>query len=478
MLLRQSATYLAGKLVPAVMTFGLIAVYTRLLSPEDYGVFAFVNATVGLVFSFSAMWLCTSALRLYGTARDKPAVQWSIGAGFAGVCALVFAAALIAAFFVSGRDRILLAIGFMLFVATAWFEINADILTARLKAARCVAMGALRTALGGVLGACLALIGFGVEGILVGTLVGIAVPAILITREQWRGFSLAQANLHTLRKLLVFGMPLSLSYAVNATVYATDRYIVGAFGGAALLGLYAVGFDLADKLVKSVSQPLGTAALPLLIDRLDRDGPEGARAQAAQNLVLLAAIVTPACIGLIAVTPELTQLMLGEAYRDMAREIIPVIALTALLSGLRGQYFDHAFHLGLRTDRHVFVVAFMAALNLAAGIVLIHLIGAKGAAYGTLVAYAGGLAASIFLGRGVFALPAMPGALARIAASTFAMAAAISFLTIKDPLLSLLIKAAGGALIYCVLIVVFDVGGLRGQVLSRFSRGTSAFSTT
>jgi O-antigen/teichoic acid export membrane protein len=477
MLLRQSATYLAGKLIPAVMTFGLIAVYTRLLTPADYGVFAFVNATVGLVFSFSAMWLCTAALRLYGEARDKAAVQWSIAAGFAGVCAIALIAALIAAFLMPAQDRPLLAIGFALFVLTAWFEINADILAARLKAAQCVAMGALRTALGGALGGVLAWLGFGVNGILIGTIIGIAVPAALMTADQWRGFRLSGTHGPTLRKLLLFGMPLSLSYAVGAMVYATDRYIVSGFGGVALLGLYAVGFDLADRLIKSITQPLGTAALPLLINRLDREGPEGARAQARQNLVLLAAIVTPACLGLIAITPELTQLMLGEAYRDMARQIIPVIALTALLSGLRGQYFDHAFHLGMRTDRHVAVVTIMALVNLGAGLLLVHLIGAQGAAYGTLIAYAAGLAASIMLGRSVFALPAMPSALARIGAAALAMAALVSLLTIKDPLASLFIKAGLGALIYGALIVILDIGGLRGHVLARLARASSAFST-
>jgi O-antigen/teichoic acid export membrane protein len=462
MLLRLSATYLAGKLVPAAMTFALLALYTHLLSPADYGDFAFVNATATLVFSLSAMWLCTAAVRLYGRAGDKAAVQWSLGIGFAGVALIVLLGVALATILIQdAQSRALLWLGFLLFLVTAWFELNADMLTASLRAGTCVAMGVIRTALSGALGGVLAYAGFGVEGILTGTVIGIAIPALLMSRAQWRGFRFRPAHPDELRSLLVFGLPLSLSYAVNAVVYSTDRYIVTAFGGAAVLGLYAVGFDLADRVIKSITLPLGTAALPLLVRRYEQDGREGARAQARQNFLLLAGIATPVCLGLIAVTPEFATLMLGEAYRAMAVKIVPIIALTALLGGLRGQYFDHAFHVGLRTRRHVVVVLITAAVNLMAGVLLVQRIGPLGAAYGTLIAFATGLAASIVLGRRAFAMPVPVWSFARILVAALGMMAAVKLISVDNALAGLALKIGLGAIVYAALLLAFDVGGLR-----------------
>src|SRR5262245_28181976 len=142
MLIRLSATYLAGKLIPAVMTFALIAVYTHLLAPADYGVFAFVTATASLVFSLAAMWLCTSAVRLYGAAEATGPVQWSLGVGFTGIALVIFTGVLVAGIVTDDpKQRVFLALGFLLFLVTAWFELNADMLTARLRAGTCVAMG-------------------------------------------------------------------------------------------------------------------------------------------------------------------------------------------------------------------------------------------------------------------------------------------------------------------------------------------------
>ena len=48
MLLRHSALYLLARGVPGLVNFFAIAIYTRMLSPEEYGRYALVVAGVGL----------------------------------------------------------------------------------------------------------------------------------------------------------------------------------------------------------------------------------------------------------------------------------------------------------------------------------------------------------------------------------------------------------------------------------------------
>jgi O-antigen/teichoic acid export membrane protein len=465
MLLRQSAIYLAGRLIPAVIAFGLVALYTRLLGPEAYGTYAFVSATAALGVSLTATWLSVSAMRLYSRTEERRALLWALLVGFLAVLVLT-ALVTVALFFrlETGAQHVLLLLGVVLFVSTAWFELNGDILAARLEATRYLAWSLVRTALSGTVGASLAFAGWGAEGILLGLIAGVAVPGLFIGARLWRDLKLSPAQLPMLRKVLVFGVPLSLSYALGGIVFVTDRFIVTAMQGAAALGLYAVGFDLADRVVKALTQPLGTAALPLVISKLESEGVEAAREQASRNFVLLAGIIIPATAGLIAVTPEVVDIMVGAPYRAMSRAVVPLIAVAALLSGLRASYFDHAFQLGLKTGRHILVVSAMAVTNLAFGIYFARKLGAVGAAYGTLAAYALGLVASIFVGRTAFAMPFPARDLVKIVLATLVMVAALAPIPDFGNFPSLSLKVILGAAIYLCMAVVLGIGDIRQRI--------------
>ena len=122
MLLRQSAIYLVGRLVPAVIAFGLVALYTRLLGPEAYGTYAFVSATAMLGVSLTATWLSVSAIRLYPRAEERAALFWALLMGFLAVLGLgALATAGLFFWMKSGGERLLLLLGFLLFGFTAWF---------------------------------------------------------------------------------------------------------------------------------------------------------------------------------------------------------------------------------------------------------------------------------------------------------------------------------------------------------------------
>ncbi|MBJ7018622.1 oligosaccharide flippase family protein, partial [Vibrio cholerae] len=57
--------YAPVQVFSALSVFALIAVQTRFLSPENYGVLAVAMVVLELVRAFSAQWLNTSMLRLH-----------------------------------------------------------------------------------------------------------------------------------------------------------------------------------------------------------------------------------------------------------------------------------------------------------------------------------------------------------------------------------------------------------------------------
>jgi hypothetical protein len=89
--------------------------------------------------------------------------------------------------------------------------------------------------------------------------------------------------------------------------------------------------------------------------------------------------------------------------------------------------------------------------------------GLTGAMAATVISYALGLAASLALGRGAFALPIPWRTLAEAAAGTALMALVVSRLPALGGAAELALKAGLGGLAYAAVVIALDAGRLRSR---------------
>jgi len=80
-LFKQSGFYLCGRIVPAAIGVGGVAIYTRLLDPASMGAFALLLSTSLLAGAIGFSWLRIAALRVAaGTAGElEPNFSATIG---------------------------------------------------------------------------------------------------------------------------------------------------------------------------------------------------------------------------------------------------------------------------------------------------------------------------------------------------------------------------------------------------------------
>jgi hypothetical protein len=71
-LLKHSALYLFARGLPGLVAFLSIAIYTRLLSPEAYGQYVLVVATVGLCNAIVFHWMRMGLLRFLPAHLEQP----------------------------------------------------------------------------------------------------------------------------------------------------------------------------------------------------------------------------------------------------------------------------------------------------------------------------------------------------------------------------------------------------------------------
>ena len=161
------------------------------------------------------------------------------------------------------------------------------------------------------------------------------------------------------------------------------------------MGLYAVATGIVDRAVTLVFMAVTLGAFPLAIDALERDGVAAARRQLMTNATALLALAVPAVVGIACLARPIADVLVGPDYRAGVVAMMPAIALLSLLRGFTVHYFDHALHLGCRTDLFLFTVGPAAAVSLVLNPLLIPRLGIMGAIHVALTTQALALVSTI-----------------------------------------------------------------------------------
>jgi O-antigen/teichoic acid export membrane protein len=411
MLLRHSAYYLLARGIPGLVNFFALALYTRLLAPEHFGQYALVLAGVGLANVVVFQWLRLVVARFLSGSKDASS-QF-----LAGILAVFLVLALVAAgagvclvFF--WRDPVwqrLVALAVPLLLVQAWFELNLDIARAQLKPAWYGKLLTSKSLIALVLGGMLAWIGLGAIAPIVGLLIAHSVSFMPFALIVWHGVRPRWDRASVFRDQLRYGLPLAITFALGWVVTSSDRLLIVWLADESAVGVYSAGYDLTFQSLTLLLSIINTAAYPLAVDALDKRGEPAALSQLGQNGALVFAVALGGAATLIALRPQLVNLLIGEAFRDGALLIFPWITIAAAIAGIKAYHFDIAFHLGRESRWLVGTGAVTALSNLALNLFLIPKYGILGAALATLGAFAFAAITSIWLGKRTFVMvPVFP----------------------------------------------------------------------
>lgn len=429
MLIRHSFYYLLARGAPGVINFAALALYTRLLAPAEFGRYALIVAGVGLAQVILFQWLKLVIARYLPGYGEQP--ERFLGA----IMALFLWLALIAtglglALAVLWPDPVwrgLLALAVPLLLAQAWFQCNLTVAATRLAPGLYGRLLASKASLALLIGGTLAWLGVGAYAPLIGLISGHLLALLLFGLAAWNGVRPRNPGSGLLRRQLAYGLPLTVTYALGWVVSSSDRLLIAWLLDDGAVGVYAVGYDLAQHSLGLLLAIVSTAAYPLAVHALERRGPAAAKAQLARNGALIISVAFAGAAGLAVLAPQLVSLLVGDAFRTGAVQILPWVALAAALAGLKSLHIDIAFHLGAQTRQLLASATLAALVNVALNLLLIPSHGILGAAWATAAAFGLAALASLWLSRGVFDMPALLPLLARgsLVAAAAAAAAAL-----------------------------------------------------
>jgi len=456
--------YVAGRMLPAAIAFGGIALYTRLLDPASFGTYALCLSMSFLIGMAGFSWLRVAALRMAASvdAADEPDLGATMALLFAGTAAIV-ALTLVAALRIYNPSLpwssvLLTAAGA---VASGWFELNVTLFQARLQLGGYGALQAVRAI--SALAASLLLIaaGFKANALLGGFAAGNC--AALGALGSWRPALRGRFRRGLFAKLWRFGWP---SSAASLSYFSVtfQRYALEGVAGGAAVGIFAAASDFAQQ---TVGLLIGTATLagqPLAFRARDLASRDDLSAQLRSNAQLVFAVGLASAAGLIALGGPISHLYFGPRFRTDAGTILALAAAVMFVSGLRANYFEQAFEIAFET-RPVAIITFLRiALTVVLSLWLIRPLGAIGAALATLAAEIVALAVSVCWAGRVVRMPVPFGAFAKIAAATAAMVLVVDLVPGRYSPAGLALAVGAGVLTYAAILGSMHVR----QVLALF----------
>ncbi len=423
---QASILYGLSTLVHKVLSFVLLPVYTRYLSPSEYGVFAVLNTTGALVKPFLLLGFGQALIWcvVFRGTDERKALSTGLTfvlayATLATLLLLHFAPAIAAHALGNPATEPLLRILF----PTLFAELLESVLIARLRlreqAGRCAVFVTARIVLYMTLQVVfLAGARMGVEGLLTANLIAAlisgAAAAILLAPALRPTVSLPD-----LRGMLVYGTAMVPISVAGIILTASDRLFLQKMATSSEVGLYALGYNV-GMAVNLLSYGVQMAWLPRMF-KIARGAPDAHHEVGSLFSYYVLAMVLIG-LGLSLLGAEVVALVTPEAYRG-ASAVIPLVAASYILNGV-GQFTG----VGMATMNKLFratpIVVFAAVCNLLLNALLIPRFGIMGAAWATLASYAAMTALLITANQRLWRIRYEPARLAKIAVAAGGLFAA------------------------------------------------------
>ena len=465
---KTSLIYFVIRAANGVLALATIYVLTRLLSAEQYGLYALGMAGIGLCGSVLFQWIAVAVSRFYAAHAVEP------DALLTEAYRLFFRIAIVGLVLTSiyavwsptpaVTPLLALAIGVGA-IAMGLHSFGLQVANARGLPMRFGLLTASRGAFALAAAVAFVLAGFGGTGAVFGVaLACVFSVAFFGARRQTK---MRHDSPELRRQMVAYGLPLTLTYLATMVLDVSDRFMIGWWLGAPAVASYAAAYDLTQQVVGAIMNVLFLAAYPRVVAAWEAGGATAA-SQAmlplSRAMLLGAPLITGIFIGWAS---DISKMVFGIAVRSDAAQIIPWVAFAIAVGCIKSYFLDIAFQLNKTTNIQVRITAAMAALNVILNLLLMPEFGTTGAAIATATAFSVGAILSWFFGRrlGIYPTRARDAISMIFIVLGIATAMHLSPTTFNSIIFDAVIRLLLGLTAYIATLLITDLAGARSTLI-------------
>ena len=474
MIWRQMLGYIPVNLANIIISFGTIAILTRLLDGAEFGRYALAIAGMHFIHMVVFTWIEAAMVRFYARAAKHGETASHLKTSYvtATIMAIIGLSVFMALIYVmpiTQTMKTLLGFAFASTCLTLVYNIGIEAHKAAHRIGRYSAIYTTQSLLGFSVGIILILTTPLREvapfiGIIAGTVLALIVDLpFMLKRMKGGKFEKPRA-----RAYFVYGMPICLSLMLSYTLSQGDLVFIKYFMGDLSVGEYNAGYNLANRSLDVLFIWIAMAVTPIAITTLEQEGLEKTKKVLKSYGEFLLLIILPAATG-IALVAEPAGIVLGVSVRAQAVSIMPWIAFAGVMNGFITYYAQRAFMLSRKTGTLAATMVLPVLINVGLNIWLIPIHGLMGAVWATLVAYGFGLVLSLVIARRSFPLPLPLKALVQCTFASLVMAGIVLALPEKidawPDIAELLFKAGIGACVYASVAFIINAANCRKMTI-------------
>jgi len=382
---------LLGSILQRCVSFVMLPIYTRCLTPTDYGIIELLSMVldfVGIILGLRVGQAIFRFYEKYDNIQDKNEVittsMYLVALlNLSGILLIVLSAKPLTYFVFGDYDNVFFLILFSFtLLGQGFMEIPMTFLRAQQKPWLYIAFSMLKLALQLGLNIYFVVIrDLHVAGVIYSALLSAATMVIILggytfVHTGWR------ASVVKAKQLVSFSIPLVLTGIVSFYITFGDRYFLRSIIGIAEVGVYSLGYKFGFILAFLVGAPFGNIwdSEKYKIHRKENAREEYRRIFRGYNLVLFIVVV-----GISVFVKDLLKIMSASAFWPAAN-IVPIV-LVAYVTNMWTGFTNLGVMLEQKTIEITYGTLMAAALVTAAYLFLIPHFGAMGAAWASLLAF-------------------------------------------------------------------------------------------
>ena len=366
---------------------------TRTLGAHDYGIWAQVQMTVGLTSGVLCLGLPYTLARFLPAKTDRAEIRddfYSVLCLISLVSLLftlviILSADVIARTFFDGATEAVIIAGVLATVQVASYAY-----LYLLRAFRNVTTYSILTVVAayGAVGlvAYLALNGYGLSTMLIGSLAIQAAVLVILFSLVWRQIGIGRPRFHNIKEYLRFSLPGVPGNISWWAISLTDRYVIAYVLGATSVGIYSAAYALGNILFLVVGI-LGLVLTPATSKLYDEGSISELATHLTYSLKYLLLLGIPFVFGATALSEPLLRLFSTPDIAARGHQVVPLIAASILLYGAY-IVISTSLSLAKKPAISTLILILAAAVNMALNILLVPRFGIIGSAVGIFIAYA------------------------------------------------------------------------------------------
>jgi O-antigen/teichoic acid export membrane protein len=326
---RATVLNLAARGARLLIDFLALTILARLLTPDDFGVFAMVMPFIAVIMILGDLGLASAILQQRDlTERQASAVLWiNVLLGLALGGAFLAASPLLGALYGDPRVTPVAAVLGLLFVFSGLTAVQRALLRRALRFDLLLRAQLVAAVFSLVAGVTLGFAGAGYWALAVRALADSLVYGLVVwVSSRWLPTHPVWDD--TTRSMLRYGRFFVGFSLLNATGRQADNVLIGWRYGSVELGPYALAYRLFFLPMQLLTMPLGQVFIPAF-SRL-RDEPQRIRTWYLATLRLLTMCAFPPLFSLVICAPDLVRVVVGPQW-DNAATILQMLAPASAL---------------------------------------------------------------------------------------------------------------------------------------------------